>query len=178
MAPRYTYTPNTFKTFSVQRILWWRLSVDQFDCKLSYIPGKENVLADCFLRLPVRWRNPLWGIRSCKAEESTSISIQLIFPRMMKRFLKVKPSRQQHDRYAKQLSMNRSKNPSKMMKLSTRNYKNVWAQCPSSWGNGQSYHHKQHCQSPIHWLTVTAKDDFWSSQLSKSGDWRLQSNPL
>ena len=42
----------TFKTFSVQRIFRWRLFVDQFDCKLRYIPGKENVLADCFLQLP------------------------------------------------------------------------------------------------------------------------------
>ena len=51
----YLYTDHknlTFKTFSVQHILCWRLFVDQFDCELCYIPGKENVLADCFLRLP------------------------------------------------------------------------------------------------------------------------------
>ena len=32
----------TFKTFSVQRILRWRLFLDQFDCQLCYIPGKRT----------------------------------------------------------------------------------------------------------------------------------------
>ena len=51
----YLYTDHknlTFKNFSVQCILHWPLFVDQFDCELRYIPGKENVLADCYLRLP------------------------------------------------------------------------------------------------------------------------------
>ena len=42
----------TFKTFSIQRILRWRLFIDQFDCTINYIEGKKNVLADCFSRLP------------------------------------------------------------------------------------------------------------------------------
>ena len=60
----YLYTDHknlTFKTFSVQRILRWRLFVDQFDCELCYIPGKENVLADCFSRLP-QMEKPSAGI--------------------------------------------------------------------------------------------------------------------
>ena len=36
----------TFKTFSVQRILRWRLFLDQFDFQIKYIEGKKNVLAD------------------------------------------------------------------------------------------------------------------------------------
>ena len=61
----YIYTDHknlTFKTFSVQRILRWRLFVDQFDCELRYIPGKDNVLADCFLRLPLM-EKPSVGIK-------------------------------------------------------------------------------------------------------------------
>ena len=61
----YLYTDHknlTFKTFSVQRILCWRLFVDQFDCEVRYIPGKENVLADCFLRLP-QMEKPSAGIK-------------------------------------------------------------------------------------------------------------------
>ena len=59
----YTNHKNlTFKTFSVQRILRWRLFVDQFDCELRYIPGKENVLADCFSRLP-QMEKPSAGIK-------------------------------------------------------------------------------------------------------------------
>ena len=52
----YIYTDHknlTFKTFSLRRILCWQLFVDQFDRELRYIPGKENVLADCFSRLPL-----------------------------------------------------------------------------------------------------------------------------
>ena len=61
----YLYTNHknlTFKTFSVQRILWWRLFVDQFECELLCIPGKENILADCFLRLP-KMEKPSVGIK-------------------------------------------------------------------------------------------------------------------
>ena len=43
----------TFKTFSIQRILRWRLFIDQFDCTINCMEGKKNVLADCFLRLPL-----------------------------------------------------------------------------------------------------------------------------
>jgi len=42
----------TFKTLSIKQILRWRTYIDQFDVDLCYIPEKENVLADCFLRLP------------------------------------------------------------------------------------------------------------------------------
>ena len=43
----------TFKTLSVQRILRWRIFLDEFDLNLKYIEGKNNVLADCFSRLPI-----------------------------------------------------------------------------------------------------------------------------
>ena len=42
----------TFKTLSIQRVLRWRLYMDQFDLQLKFIAGKDNVLADCFSRLP------------------------------------------------------------------------------------------------------------------------------
>ena len=42
----------TFKTLCIQRILRWRLFIDEFDVTLKYVPGKENILADCFSRLP------------------------------------------------------------------------------------------------------------------------------
>ena len=38
----------TFKTLSTKQILCWRTYIDQYDVDLCYIPGKENVLADCF----------------------------------------------------------------------------------------------------------------------------------
>ena len=50
----------TFPTFSVQRVLQWRLYIDKFDTILTYIQGKKNVLADYFLRLPLM-ENPIAG---------------------------------------------------------------------------------------------------------------------
>ena len=43
----------TFNTLSVQRVLRWRIFMDEFDLSLHYIEGKKNVLADCFSRLPI-----------------------------------------------------------------------------------------------------------------------------
>ena len=50
----------TCRTFSVQRILRWRIFLDEFDTTIHYIEGKKNVLADCFLRLP-RMEKPSVG---------------------------------------------------------------------------------------------------------------------
>ena len=38
----------TFKTLSIKGILCWRMYINQYDVNLCYIPGKENVLANCF----------------------------------------------------------------------------------------------------------------------------------
>ena len=42
----------TFKNFNNQRVLRWRLYVEDFDVIFKYIVGKENVLSDAFSRLP------------------------------------------------------------------------------------------------------------------------------
>ena len=42
----------TFDTFSTQRVMRWRLYVEEYAPKLEYIEGKLNVLADAFSRLP------------------------------------------------------------------------------------------------------------------------------
>ena len=42
----------TFDTFSTQRVMRWRLYVEEYAPKLNYIEGKLNVLADAFSRLP------------------------------------------------------------------------------------------------------------------------------
>ena len=42
----------TYDTFSTQRVLRWRLYVEEYAPKMEYIQGKLNVLADAFSRLP------------------------------------------------------------------------------------------------------------------------------
>ena len=41
-----------FLTMSMQRVLCWRLYLQEFDVTLCYIECEKNVLADCFLCLP------------------------------------------------------------------------------------------------------------------------------
>ena len=42
----------TFKALSIKQILCWMTYINQYNVNLCYIPGKENVLADCFSWLP------------------------------------------------------------------------------------------------------------------------------
>ena len=50
----YTNCQNlTFKTLSIQRILHWRIFMDEFNLTLKYMKGKDNVLADCFSQLQI-----------------------------------------------------------------------------------------------------------------------------
>ena len=49
----YTEHQNhTYDTINNRRVLNWRLALEDFAPQLVYLPGKQNVLADCFSRLP------------------------------------------------------------------------------------------------------------------------------
>eukprot|EP00521_Asterionellopsis_glacialis_P000237 CAMPEP_0195249454 /NCGR_PEP_ID=MMETSP0706-20130129/2126_1 /TAXON_ID=33640 /ORGANISM="Asterionellopsis glacialis, Strain CCMP134" /LENGTH=303 /DNA_ID=CAMNT_0040301261 /DNA_START=346 /DNA_END=1254 /DNA_ORIENTATION=- len=43
---------HVYDTINNCRVLNWRLTLEDFAPKLIYLPGKHNVLADCFSRLP------------------------------------------------------------------------------------------------------------------------------
>ena len=55
----------TFNMLSVPRVMRWKMFLEQYDINLTYVPGKTNVLADCFSRLP--WMDgPLPGKNELK----------------------------------------------------------------------------------------------------------------
>jgi len=42
----------TYSNFNTQRVLRWRVLLEEFQCNWYYLPGKLNVLADAYSRLP------------------------------------------------------------------------------------------------------------------------------
>jgi hypothetical protein len=51
----------TFRTLNTQRVFRWRMILGDYTPQFVYCPGKDNSLADCFSRIPLRMEKPLEG---------------------------------------------------------------------------------------------------------------------
>ena len=58
----------TFHTLSAPRVMCWKLFLKQYDINLTYVPGKTNVLADCF-RDSLEWMDPRQGRMKIKGQQ-------------------------------------------------------------------------------------------------------------
>lgn len=58
----------TFRTLSAQRVIRWRMFLEDFDVTFHYYPGESNVLADCYSRLP-RMEKPSEGKNQNKGKK-------------------------------------------------------------------------------------------------------------
>ena len=45
----------TYKNFNSDRVMRWRLFIEEYSPNLKYIKGEENVVADALSRLPLSW---------------------------------------------------------------------------------------------------------------------------
>ena len=68
----------TFNTLSIQQVLLWRIFMDEFDLTLGYIEGKNNVLADAFLRLPIMDRSVAVGDNNNQRKGTQPINFHTI----------------------------------------------------------------------------------------------------
>ena len=66
-----------FQTLSAQRVLRWKLYLDEYHINLTHIEGKSNVLADTFSRLP-RMEKPTVGKKEASGTAGTEFNFRTI----------------------------------------------------------------------------------------------------
>ena len=47
----------TYKTFNSERVMRWRLYIEEYSPDIRYIKGKNNIVADALSRLDIEWEN-------------------------------------------------------------------------------------------------------------------------
>jgi transposase InsO family protein len=82
----------TYAKMNSQRVLRWRLYLEEFGPKFHYVKGEKNVLADAFSRLPTEHSNVLLDRLNPPSNEGESFFSLLDDPELLECFLNYPPS--------------------------------------------------------------------------------------
>jgi hypothetical protein len=76
---------NTFSKFSTQRVMRWRLILEDFGVQFKNIKGESNTLADALSRLPIAERqnttedlNLTLNFQYCQFDNSVSFTVNIV----------------------------------------------------------------------------------------------------
>jgi hypothetical protein len=78
----------TLQTLNTKHVLRWRIILEDYTAQFVYCPGKDNVLADCFLGFP-EWRSLRRGRN--RGQVNSLLLTKLIFLLLMMNLLAMKP---------------------------------------------------------------------------------------
>ena len=70
----------TYKNFNTERVLRWRLIIEEFNPELVYLPGEQNVVADALSRLDMEPTKVTTDLFNLSDEEFSSVETPLSYP--------------------------------------------------------------------------------------------------
>jgi len=89
----------SFEKFKSERVLRWRLLLEEYNYEFQYTPGKDNVIADMISRYPVI------NVNGKSTEELTTIDEQHAFPL---NFMTISEHQTKHKQLQNKLQQNSS----------------------------------------------------------------------
>ena len=70
----------TYKHFNTERVMRWRLIIEEYGADLQYVPGKKNIVADALSRLDIS-EDELSALTPALPVRSTISRLRYRYPR-------------------------------------------------------------------------------------------------